>query len=58
MMEICLALAKEGKLDESNGIFIFQALFRPTTTRLVKENMILASMLDLAMRMTQDSKKP
>ncbi len=53
MIKAYVALAREGKLDDSHRSLILQALFKPSTTGLVKDDAVPASMLDLATRVAQ-----
>ena len=57
MIKAYMALAMEGGLDETHRSLILQALFKPSTTGLIKEDAVPASVLDLATRLTQKSIK-
>jgi len=55
MMKTYISLAHERELDKSQRQLMLQALFRPSTTSLVKEDAVPASMLDLATRVAGKS---
>jgi hypothetical protein len=56
MLETYIALTLEGRLDEEHRSLILQALFKPSTTGLIKEEAVPASVLDLATRVAQGTK--